>query len=220
MPMEVQSNTSTMDDMEASEDQKDRDLEAPDDAGTYVLPIAEVEDSDEPRRRASMNTKARSGFKRIYRGVRWILGPAQPIPESELPRPSSSSSFSITLGNRSSTLRLDPSIRSVNRSLHLRKALIPFLLLWATANVLLTRQQYYLATPEIISCDTAVWGDWPPDTCGLNATGCASQLVSGTYRCMGGCRDVVLGNPRWVGGQRVNSVPLVIGGGDDTHTYR
>ncbi|RXK39389.1 hypothetical protein M231_03342 [Tremella mesenterica] len=31
-------------------------------------------------------------------------------------------------------------------------------------------------------------------------------------RCMGGCKDVVLGNERWVGDKRVNGVPLVIGG--------
>jgi hypothetical protein len=57
------------------------------------------------------------------------------------------------------------------------------------------------------------------DVCGLNGTICENQLVAGEYRCLGSCRTG-LGNPRWVGGEEVNGIPLVIGGGDDSHTYR
>ena len=79
--------------------------------------------------------------------------------------------------------------------------------------MLLVRQQYYLSGPQIISCDTAGWPDWPPDACGLDGADCATELVQGDYRCMGGCKDVVLGNPRWVGGEEVDGVPLIIGSG-------
>ena len=207
--------------MEDRDDKDKRDLEPPDNAAAYVFPSSELDEGDRsPRRRVTTSGLMKAGARRTIRGIRWILGPAKPLPASDLPRPTPSSSLSLTIGSRSSSLRLDPSITSLNRSLRLQRGLIPFLLLWATANVLLIRQQYYLPSPQIITCDSSIWGDWPPDTCGLNATGCESLLVSGTYRCMAGCRDVVLGNPRWVGGTEVNSVPLIIGGADDTHTYR
>lgn len=37
---------------------------------------------------------------------------------------------------------------------------------------------------------------------------------------MSGCKDTRLGNERWIGNERVNGVPLLIGGGDMNHTYR
>jgi hypothetical protein len=83
--------------------------------------------------------------------------------------------------------------------------------------ILLIRQQWWPAGgPPIIGCTASVWSDWPPDTCGINGTACESQLYGGEYRCLGGCRDVHLGNPRWVGEEEVNGVPLVVGGGDST----
>jgi len=80
--------------------------------------------------------------------------------------------------------------------------------------VLLIRQQYYVPGPMIIECNAGLWDNWPPDVCGVNATDCEDYLEAGTYRCMGGCLDVTLGNPRWVGGEEVNGVPYVVGGGD------
>jgi hypothetical protein len=95
----------------------------------------------------------------------------------------------------------------------------PFLALWATMFVLLIRQQYYVPGPVVIGCNAGLWDNWPPDVCGVNATDCAEYLEEGTYRCMGGCLDVTLGNPRWVGGDEVNGVPYVVGGGDGRYRY-
>ena len=177
----------------------------------------EAEDRDQPKRTSPMQTAA---ARRVIRGIRWILGPSEPLPTLDLPQPAASCSLSITLGNRSTSLAFDKPIHRLGRSRLFRRALIPFLLLWATANVLLIRQQYYVSTPQIISCDSSLWDDWPPDTCGLDATGCMDDLANSTFRCMGGCRDVVLGNPRWVGDEIVNKVPLIIGGGDENRIYR
>ena len=162
----------------------------------------------------------RRAARRTIRKIRWILGPSKPLPTLDLPQPAASCSLSITFGHHSTSLAFDKPIHRLNRSRLFRRALIPFILLWATANVLLIRQQYYASTPPIIACDASLWDDWPPDTCGVNATGCMDDLVNATLRCMGGCRDVVLGNPRWVGDEIVNKVPLVIGGGDENRIYR
>ncbi|EIW69317.1 hypothetical protein TREMEDRAFT_30806 [Tremella mesenterica DSM 1558] len=90
--------------------------------------------------------------------------------------------------------------------------------LWLIGFIFLIRQQYYVSNLPIVTCDTAPWNDWPVDTCGLNARECTldwfgvGNEVGIEIRCMGGCKDVVLGNERWVGDKRVNGVPLVIGG--------
>lgn len=84
--------------------------------------------------------------------------------------------------------------------------------------VLLVRQQYYIPGPTLIGCTGSPWNSWPPDTCGLNGTECEQDLEEGVYRCMGGCLDVTLGNPRWVGGEEVDGVPFVVGG--DNARYR
>lgn len=182
------------------------------------MPMLDAEDHVRPLRNRRWTIRAVT--RRLARRIRWLLGPSTPIPDSKLSRPTPSTSLSFTLGRKAKMLDLDPPISRLNRSLRLRRALIPFLLVWTTANILLIRQQYYLPSPDIISCTASLWDDWPSDICGLNATGCVSELVQGTYRCMGGCRHVSLGNPRWVGDTEVNNVPLVIGGEDESHTYR
>lgn len=147
---------------------------------------------------------------RTIRGIRWILGPSQP--SSHLPPPQPSLTVSLTLGSRSWGTPLDLPLRGWTRRRRLHYGLYLFLLLWATMFVLLIRQQYYLPGPTIIQCNAGVWDNWPPDVCGVNATGCESLLDEGTYRCLGGCLDVTLGNPRWIGGEEVNQVPFVVAG--------
>lgn len=203
--------------MEDRDDGQKYDLEVQGHASGSTLPIHQVED-DRPRR--SRGSMIRKSAVRAKRFARWVLGPSTPSPDPDLPRPTPSSSISFTLGTHSSRILLDPPLTRLTRSLRLRRALIPFILLCVSANILLIRQQYYTSAPPIIPSSAALWGNWPPDTCGLNATGCADRLEEGTYRCMGRCRDVTLGNPRWVGGEKVDDVPLVIGGGDGSHTYR
>ena len=164
-----------------------------------------------------MTTAVRLIIHRTVRGIRWILGPAKPDPDS-LPHPSPSLSISYTLNDHSRTVYLDTALHNFSSHLRLRRGLYPFLVVWIAANILLIRQQYYISCPPIISCDNSLWDDWPPDTCGINGIDCVNDLVVREYRCMGGCRDVTLGNPRWLGGEEVNSVPLVIGG--TNRTYR
>lgn len=151
---------------------------------------------------------------RTIRGIRWVLGPSRPVPSEQIPPPSPSLSLSFTLASRSYSTLTDPPIVRFVGKWRLNRLLFLFLALWATMLVLLIRQQYYVSGPQIIDCNDAYYDSWPPETCGLNASDCADSLKPGTYRCMGGCQDVTLGNPRWVGGETINGVPMVIGGGD------
>ncbi|WRT70908.1 uncharacterized protein IL334_007907 [Kwoniella shivajii] len=159
------------------------------------------------------------GFVRYVRRItRRILGP--PNPTNTLPPPQTSVTFSSTIGKRSNSFSPD---RYVKRH-SLPHALYPFLALWIGCFIILVRQQYYVPNaPTIISCEASPWDDWPPDLCGLAGGNCEDDLtgIDGkTFRCLGGCAGSKLGNPRYVGSEKINGKPLVIGGGDDEKTYR
>lgn len=163
-------------------------------------------------------------FTRFRRVVRLILGPSTPTPDAEMRSPSVPLTTSFVLPNhRACTSSPDKSVYRLATSCRLYYALIPVLMLWAAANVLLVREQYFSpSSPPTIGCTSALWSDWPPDSCGLNGTDCDTALMDdggGRYRCLGGCTYSPLGNPRWVGGNEVNRRPLVIGGGDGS-AYR
>jgi hypothetical protein len=177
------------------------------------------------------------GLPRARRLLRTILGPSTPVPDAELPRPSGILSASATLpfAARGASIDLDARLLALLTRLHIRSrrivvlVLVPVLALWAMANVLLVREQYYApGAPPMIGCTAAPWASWPPDVCGVNGTACDAALGWGEdggeggarrFRCPGGCRDTPLGNPRWIGGEVVNGEPLVVGGGDD-RAYR
>ncbi|OCF56060.1 hypothetical protein L486_06001 [Kwoniella mangroviensis CBS 10435] len=164
-------------------------------------------------------------LRRITRPIRIltrrILGPSKPTSgHTELPGPSSSLTLSSTIGNRSWVYHPDSFFNSIT----ILYGLYPFLLLWIGCFIILVRQQYYTPnTPQIISCNAAPWDDWPPDICGINGGNCKDDLESidnQSFRCLGGCANSKLGNPRYVGAEKVDGTFLVIGGGDDEGTYR
>ncbi|ORX40876.1 hypothetical protein BD324DRAFT_575252 [Kockovaella imperatae] len=132
-------------------------------------------------------------------------------------QPDPSFSIHLALPRRSWHLPLDDRLRAFSKRFCPTWLLYPFLALWCMAFILLIRQQYYVGNIGVISCDAAVWADWPPDTCGIDGFACLDQLEEGTYRCLGGCQGVPLGNPRWVGGVSVDGIPLVIGGNDSIY---
>lgn len=56
--------------------------------------------------------------------------------------------------------------------------------------------------------------------CGLDGTDCLPlEYGNSAFRCPAGC-DVILQNPRTVGDQTQEYVPLIVGGGDVNGTYR
>lgn len=162
---------------------------------------------------------------RLRRLIRFILGPATPTPDSDIPGPSTPLTSSFTLPNHRACVSIpDNGAYKLSKSLRLPYLLIPVLLLWATANVLLIREQYFSpSSPITLGCTDALWGSWPPDTCGLNGTDCNDALEGeggGRYRCLGGCSYSPLGNPRWVGGDEINRRPYIVGGnGNGTYRY-
>ena len=171
--------------------------------------------SSTPPRRRKRWTKRLTSLPLVSRSARLLrrmIGPSVPVNDSEMPLLHPSLSIHLTLGARSRHIPLDAPVARFTQRARLHYALYPFIALWAMLFVLLIRQQYHNTGPDPIACNAAIWNNWPPDTCGLNGTLCEDFLEEGTYRCMGGCLDTTLGNPRWVGGEEINGVPLVIGG--------
>ncbi|KAL1412452.1 hypothetical protein Q8F55_000197 [Vanrija albida] len=157
------------------------------------------------------------GVPPVLRVANRILGPTHRSPP---PIPSAPLTLALTAGARDYRLNPDGGVARLTRRLGLQHYWLVYLAAWAALNVGLIKAAYYLPnSPEMIGCTATLWPDWPPDTCGLNGTACLPALEAGVYRCPGGCGRTKLGNPRWIGGSRINGRPLVVGGGGGG-TYR
>ncbi|KAI0348515.1 hypothetical protein BDW22DRAFT_1416692 [Trametopsis cervina] len=82
------------------------------------------------------------------------------------------------------------------------------------------RAQAFFTPPDaFIDCTSVYWT--PNAGCGLNGQDCTPFSNSSfSFRCPAQCSSVILENPRAVGNQRVDFVPLIVGGGDPDVTYR
>ncbi|PWY97391.1 hypothetical protein BCV70DRAFT_167087, partial [Testicularia cyperi] len=74
-----------------------------------------------------------------------------------------------------------------------------------------------------LSCTATYW--LRNAGCGLDGQDCApfytdADQAGQAFRCPARCDDVTLLNPRSIGAELVNYVPLVVGGGDPDQTYR
>ena len=70
-------------------------------------------------------------------------------------------------------------------------------------------------TPESLACTSTKWGR--NALCGLNGNDCKPfSNTSLVFRCPSGCETTTLLNPRTIGSDSYNYVPLVVGGGNST----
>jgi len=187
-------------------------------SGLLPPPPPEFERPRTPAGRAAKIVRRIPGVDSVLRIANIILGPShRQIP----PPPNPRLSLAATCKRKSGSVSLDMATTRISRRWKLQQLWFPYLLLWAMGFVLLIRAAYYLpSSPEFLGCTSTFFPDWPPDNCGVNGTECAAYLEPGTYRCPGGCHTTTLGNPRWIGNETVDKVPLIIGGGDDAGTYR
>lgn len=118
----------------------------------------------------------------------------------------------VTSGRRRMSTTLDTLCVRFTRRFSLDYFWLLYLALWIMGFVLLIRSAYYASGPPTIGCTVSMWDNWPPDVCGLDGEACRAYMEPGTFRCPGGCQNVPLGNPRWVGNEKVNGKPLLIGG--------
>ncbi|KAJ3490555.1 hypothetical protein NLI96_g1343 [Meripilus lineatus] len=80
-------------------------------------------------------------------------------------------------------------------------------------------QSFLTPSGSFIDCTATYWA--ANNGCGLDGELCAPfDNSTFDFRCPAQCSSVVLQNPRTVGDEQVNFVPLIVGGGDANHTYR
>ena len=82
-----------------------------------------------------------------------------------------------------------------------------------------TRAQWYQTPSDTFTGCTGTY--WLANSkCGLDGKDCLpSEYGQYDFRCPAGC-DVILQNPRTVGNEKQEYVPLIVGGGDVNRTYR
>ncbi|KAH9858211.1 hypothetical protein C2E23DRAFT_856051 [Lenzites betulinus] len=80
-------------------------------------------------------------------------------------------------------------------------------------------QSFLTPADSFIGCTATYWA--ANDGCGLNGDACGPfDNATFDFRCPAQCNSVILQNPRTVGDEQVDFVPLIVGGGDENRTYR
>lgn len=126
----------------------------------------------------------------------------------------------VELKNKTITLRVESQFMRISRRLtspwlflFLAVAYIIGLSFFSRANSFMTPSDSW------IGCTSTFW--LANDGCGLDGASCAPFDDSTVdFRCPAQCASVVLQNPRTVGNEQTEWVPLIVGGGDDNWTYR
>ncbi|PWN50120.1 hypothetical protein IE53DRAFT_380015 [Violaceomyces palustris] len=90
--------------------------------------------------------------------------------------------------------------------------------LWYDSKV--TSEDGVTSSPVFFGCTSTYW--LRNGLCGLNGQDCEpfSMNKSMTFRCPSDCQGTTLLNPRTVGREQINYVPLVVGGADAQGTFR
>ncbi|KAI0307702.1 hypothetical protein B0F90DRAFT_52484 [Multifurca ochricompacta] len=151
---------------------------------------------------------------------RFLLLMRGPRPVVDLPEPSPWIS-ALTFRGRPYGLLLENRFARLVRPLNGRLWIL--LLMGAIyivgLSLLVHAQSYSSPAKSWISCTSAYWS--ANDGCGLDGSACAPFTnTSFDFRCPAQCSSVKIQNPRTIGNEQANFVPLVIGGGDANFTYR
>lgn len=94
----------------------------------------------------------------------------------------------------------------------------PLLLLFGAGYIIalafVARAQWFtIPASSFVGCTSTYWSE--NDGCGLNGENCTPfSNTTFEFRCPAQCTPVILQNPRAVGAQLVDFVPLVVGGGN------
>lgn len=163
----------------------------------------------------------RTRSPRLYhvanRVVNYIRGPR---PKVDLPNPVPFLGRTYNLKGRRCTIALEPAIIQFTRPLTAAWLFALLVAAYIISFSFLVRAQWYtIPASSFIGC-TSVY--WTKDAgCGLDGSLCAPFSNSSfDFRCPAQCSSVVLQNPRLVGDESVDFVPLLVGGGDSQKTYR
>lgn len=135
------------------------------------------------------------------------------------PAPSPFLSLTWNLNHRTRSLPLEPAWIRFTHPFTRPFFFLLFVASYVIGLAFFTRAQWYQTPPDTLYGCTATY--WLANSqCGLDGSDCLPiEYRQYDFRCPAGC-DVILQNPRTVGNQVQEYVPLIVGGGDANGTYR
>lgn len=128
-------------------------------------------------------------------------------------------SLTCHFNRRTWSLPLEPAWIRFTRSFTHPLLFVLFVVGYIVGLAFFARAQWYQTPPDTLYGCTATY--WLANSqCGLDGRECLpTEYGQYDFRCPAGC-DVILQNPRTVGNQEQEYVPLIVGGGDSNGTYR
>ncbi|KAI8981259.1 hypothetical protein BD414DRAFT_492121 [Trametes punicea] len=154
---------------------------------------------------------------RIRRVWRYIRGPR---PKVDLPEPTPFLTLTLYARGKTRSIALEPAWIRLTRPFTNPWLFVVLAIGYIIGFAFFARAQSFLTPPDaFIGCTATYWA--ANDGCGLNGQDCGPfDNATFDFRCPAQCSSVILQNPRTVGNEQVDFVPLIVGGGDEQHTYR
>ncbi|OJT02997.1 hypothetical protein TRAPUB_6340 [Trametes pubescens] len=143
-----------------------------------------------------------------------------PRPKVDLPAPIPFLSLTLHAGRRAYSVALEPAWVRLTRAFTNPWLFVLLAVGYIIGFAFFARAQSFLTPADsFIGCTATYWS--ANDGCGLDGQFCAPfDNATFDFRCPAQCSSVVLQNPRTVGDEQVDFVPLIVGGGDEAGTYR
>ncbi|EPQ60530.1 hypothetical protein GLOTRDRAFT_113140 [Gloeophyllum trabeum ATCC 11539] len=128
--------------------------------------------------------------------------------------------YTFRRGHKSFSLALESTLIRVTRPLTNPWLFVLLAAAYIIGLAFLSRANSFQTPSDAwVDCTSTYW--LANDGCGLNGEACGPfEDQTFDFRCPSQCMSVVLQNPRTVGDEQVDFVPLIVGGGDSNKTYR
>ncbi|KAF9015523.1 hypothetical protein BDQ17DRAFT_1295379 [Cyathus striatus] len=160
-------------------------------------------------------------YPRAYTHIRriaiYIRGPK---PKRDLPAPQPLLNRNMVLFGKHLNIRIESTIVKYTRPLT-----NPWIFLFLGAAYIISfaffarAQSFLTPSDSFIGCTATYW--LANNGCGQDGQLCAPfDNSTFEFRCPAQCNNVILQNSRTVGNEQIAFKPLIVGGGDDNHTYR
>ncbi|OSD03563.1 hypothetical protein PYCCODRAFT_1388525 [Trametes coccinea BRFM310] len=143
-----------------------------------------------------------------------------PRPKVDLPEPTPFLSLTFYAGHKARSIALEPAWIRLTRPFTNPWLFVVLAIGYIIGFAFFARAQSFLTPADsFIGCTATYWA--ANDGCGLDGQDCGPfDNATFDFRCPAQCSSVILQNPRTVGNEQVDFVPLIVGGGDEQRTYR
>ncbi|CDO73206.1 hypothetical protein BN946_scf185007.g261 [Trametes cinnabarina] len=187
----------------------------------HTFELQEAAESPTPVAPKSWQKRLQKAFwldhPRVRRIWLYIRGPR---PKVDLPEPTPFLSLTFYAGHKARSIALEPAWIRLTRPFTNPWLFVVLAIGYIIGFSFFARAQSFLTPADsFIGCTATYWA--ANDGCGLDGQNCGPfDNATFDFRCPAQCSSVILQNPRTVGNEQVDFVPLIVGGGDEQRTYR